>query len=87
MTQIVPTETVTNISKYFSFLQIHPNDSDQPTVVKTNIFDQEIDFDNNNAETNDSLHEEKIPQLRAIVSWVKDNTTVGESFIIHDWMR
>ena len=56
-------------------------------MVKTHVFDQEIDFDNNNAETNDSLHEEKIPQLRAIVSWVKDNTTVGESFIIHDWMR
>ena len=38
----------------------------------------------NNAEANDSLHEENIPQLRAIVSWVKDNTTAGKSFIMHD---
>ena len=56
-------------------------------MVKTNVLDQGIDFDYNNADTNDSLHEENIPQLRAIVSCVKDNTTVGKSFIIHDLLR
>ena len=85
--EILPTEILTNILNHYLCFQIHSNDSDQPTVVKKNIFDQGIDVDNNNTDTNDRLHEENIPQLRAIVSWVKDNTTVGKSFIIRDWMR
>ena len=67
--------------------QVNENDLNQPKELKGNGLDSGIEFSEINSDLNETIQVPNLPQLLVIVSWVKDNKTVGKYSInikIHD---
>ena len=67
--------------------QVNENDLNQPKELKGNGLDSGIEFSEINSDLNETIQVTNLPQLLVIVSWVKDNKTVGKYSInikIHD---